>query len=80
MEESMEEGRLDERWKGVVEAAKASARDEADSKGEEQLRIRNAQEELVARMAEKDRQAYPKEGGRRDNAAIDEQGDVIMGM
>ncbi len=80
LEESMEEGRLDERWKGVVEAAKASARDEADSKGEEQLRIRNAQEELVARMAEKDRQAYPKEGGRRDNAAVDEQGDVIMGM
>ena len=80
LEKYMEEGRLDERWKGVVEAAKASARDEADSKGEEQLRIRNAQEEFTARMIEKDRDAYPKEDGRGDSTAIDEQGDVIMGM
>ncbi|CAD6592336.1 MAG: hypothetical protein ASARMPREDX12_005991 [Alectoria sarmentosa] len=76
----MEEGRLDERWKGVVEAAKASARDEADSKGEEQLRIRNAQEEFSARMFEKDREAYSQEASREDITAIDEQGDVIMGV
>ena len=76
----MEEGRLDERWKGVVDAAKTSARNEADSKGEEQLRARNAQEEFAARMTEKDRGAYPKEGGRGDSIAIDDQGDVIMGM
>lgn len=80
LEKNMEEGRLDERWKGVVEAAEAWARDEADSKGEEQLRIRNAQEEFTARMIKKDREAYPKEGARGDNTAIDDQGDVIMGM
>ena len=80
LEKYMEEGRLDVRWKGVVEAAKASARKEADSKGEEQLEIRNAQHEFTARMLEKDREAYPKKGGRRDHTAIDEQGDVIMGM
>ena len=80
LEKCMEEGRLDERWTGVVDAAKASARREADSKGEEQLSIRNAQEEFTARMIEKDRGAYPKEGGRGDNIAIDDQGDVIMGM
>lgn len=80
LEEYMEEGRLDERWKGVVEAAKASARGEADSKGEEQLRIRNAQEEFTARMIEKDREAYPKGGRREDITATDDQGDVIMGM
>ena len=80
LERYMEEGRLDERWKGVVEAAKFSARKEADSKGEEQLRIRNAEEEFVARMTEKGREAYPKESGRYDSTAIDEQGDVIMGM
>ena len=80
LEEYMEEGRLDERWKGVVEAAKASARDEADSQGEEQLRIRMAQEDFSARMAEKDREAYPRDGGRVENGAMDEQGDVIMGV
>ena len=80
LEKYMEEGRLDERWKGVVDAARTSARDEADSKGEEQLRARNAQKEFSARMTEKDRGAYPKEGGRGDNITIDDQGDVIMGM
>ena len=80
LERYMEEGRLEERWKGVVEAAKASARDEADSTGEEQLRIRNAREEFNARMLEKDREAYPKEDGRKGYPAVDEQGDVIMGM
>lgn len=80
LEKYMEEGRLGERWKGVVEAAKASARDEADSEGEEQLKIRNAQEDFTARMIEKDREAYPKEGGREDDTAIDDQGDVVMSM
>lgn len=80
LEKYMEEGRLEERWKGVVDAAKTSARDEADSKGEEQLKVRNAQEEFAARMTEKDRGAYPKEGGRGDSIATDDQGDVIMGM
>lgn len=80
LEKYMEEGRLDERWTGVVEAAKASARQEADSKGEEQLGIRNAQQEFAARMLAKDREAYPKEGGRKDYTGTDEQGDVIMGM
>lgn len=80
LEKYMEEGRLDERWNGVVDAAKTSARNEADSKGEEQLRVRNAQEAFAARMTEKDRGAYPKEVGRGDSIATDDQGDVIMGM
>ena len=80
LDKNMEEGRLEERWKGVVEAAKASAREEADSKGEEQLRNRNAQQDFIARMREKDQEAYPKEGGEKDQTAIDEQGDVVMGM
>lgn len=80
LDKNMEEGRLEERWKGVVEAAKASAREEADSKGEEQLRGRNAQQDFMARMREKDREAYPKEGGGKDHTATDEQGDVVMGM
>ena len=79
LEKYVEEGRLDERWKGVVEAAKASARDEADSNGEERLRTRHAQEEFAARMGEKDRKAYPKAAGRGDSTAVDEQGNVIMG-
>ena len=80
LESYMDEGRLEERWKGVVEAAKVAVRDEADSNGEEQLRNRIVQEQFIARMAEKDREAYPKGGGGKDHAAIDEQGDVIMGM
>ena len=80
LEKYMEEGRLEERWKGVVEAAKTSARNEADSKGAEHLRVRNAQEEFNAKMTEKVREAYPKGAGREDKTTIDEQGDVIMGM
>lgn len=79
LEKYMEEGRLDERWGGVVDAAKTSARHEADSLGEEQLRDRKAQEEFTARMTEKDREAYPKEGDEEDDTAIDDQGDVVMG-
>lgn len=80
LEKYMEEGRLDERWKGIVEAAKASARNKADSEGEEQLRMRTTQEDFTARMIKKDREAYPKGGGRDDDIAIDDQGDVVMGM
>ena len=80
LETCMEEGRLEERWKGVVEAAKASARSEADSKGEERLKIRIAEEDFIARMVEKDREAYPREGGGRDPTAVDDQGDVCMDM
>ena len=80
LEEYMEEGRLEERWKGVVEAAKAWARQEADSEGEEQLRVRDAQRDFVTRMVEKDREAYPKEGGQKNHTVIDEQGDVMMSM
>ena len=80
LEEYIVKGRLEERWTGVVEAAKKSVREEADSKGVEQLEILDAQEKFNARMTERDRKAYPKQGGTEDGLAIDDQGDVIMGM
>ena len=76
LERYVDEGRLEERWKGVVEAAKMSARRDADSMGEEQLRHRDAEEDFAARMAEKDREAYPEPrlgGVGRDDDDDDEE-------
>ena len=77
LEQYIEKGRLEEWWKGVVVAAKDTARAEADQEGEKKLRRHMAEQEFEERQAEKDRQAYEKEADEED-ADVDEQGDVIM--
>ena len=80
LEEYMEKGRLEEWWKGVVEAAGTSAREEADRKGEDILRRRQAEQEFELKLTEKDREAFGKVGVGYEGAEMDEQGDVFMGM
>lgn len=75
LDQYMEKGRLEEWWEGVVEAAKAAARAEADEEGEEKLRKRNAEREFDIKISQKDREVYGKGG---EGLGIDEQGDVIM--
>ena len=74
LDQYIEKGRLEEWWKGVVEAAKAAARAEADEHGEENLRKRNAEREFDRRLTKMDKEVFGKEGG----AEIDDQGDVVM--
>ena len=78
LDQYLERGRLEEWWKGVVEAAKASARAEADEKGEEQLRKRNSEKEFERRLTKMDQKAF----GKKDGGGLqkDEQGDVIMAL
>lgn len=75
LDQYMEKGRLEEWWKGVVEAAKAAARAEADEEGEEKLRKRNAEREFETKISQKDRGSYGTGG---EKSGIDEQGDVMM--
>lgn len=76
LDQQIERGRLGDWWKGVVEAAKAATRAEANAEGEEKLRKRNAQLAFEKRMSEEDRRA---DGGNGEGLGVDEQGDVIMG-
>lgn len=76
LEHYMEKGRLEEWWKGVVEAAKAAARAEADEEGEENLKKRNAERDFDRRLSKMDKEAF---GKGDDQESVDEQGDVIMG-
>jgi len=72
----IEKGRLEEWWKGVLEAAKAAARAEADEEGEAKLRRRDAERELDRRIERKDNEAYGKGG---QGSSMDGEGDVMMG-
>ena len=76
LDQYLERGRLEEWWKGVVEAAKASARAEADEQGEEKLRKRNAEKEFERRLTKMDQKAFGKKDG--GGLQTDEQGDVVM--
>ena len=58
LEEYLEEGRLEEWWKGVDNAAREAARSEADEEGDEKLRKREEKLEVIARMREADKQAW----------------------
>ena len=76
-------GRLEEWWKGIVDAAQASARNEADRDGEEESRRFEAEQERTTGddgsiwgfggIAKKSSAAGRHESER------DEEGDVIMG-
>ncbi len=76
LDQYIEKGRLDEWWQGVVEAAKAAARAEADEQGEEKLRKRNAAREFDHRLTKMDKEVFKKDGGTE----VDGQGDVIMAL
>ena len=77
LEQMTEQARLSEWWKGVVDAAKQSVRDDADRKGADTVKL----EELKKAAAEKIKSANAMSNGTRNGSQDvekDWQGDVAM--
>ncbi|KAL8673485.1 MAG: hypothetical protein Q9168_002091 [Polycauliona sp. 1 TL-2023] len=88
LETCIEKGRLQEWWKGIVDAAEASVRNEADRNGEEESqRVRAELEEKKKKTTRSSNGAVDgmenkekkKAGGGRSRLETDEEGDVVMG-
>ncbi|KAL8727406.1 MAG: hypothetical protein Q9166_006078 [cf. Caloplaca sp. 2 TL-2023] len=84
LERCIEEGRLEEWWKGIVDAAQTDARNEADQAGEEESQRNEADNEFGERMRRNDKAAWGVDGVKKAPLAggrpTDEEGDVMMGM
>lgn len=81
LEVCMDEGRLEEWWSGVVDAAKATVRGDADREGEATARMAAIAQELEDRSERKDREAWPKfEDGAEEGDGVDGGGESIMDM
>ncbi|KAL9006410.1 MAG: hypothetical protein Q9188_000815 [Gyalolechia gomerana] len=80
LDSCIEEGRLEEWWKGIIDAAKTSARNEADRVGEKESQRRAAEQEFRHQMRQSDEAAWRVEGGVTRGINTDEEGDVMMGM
>ena len=78
LETCIEEGRLADWWKGIVDAARRSSRNEADMIGDETSKRRAAEREFQDRMRRDDEAAWAIEG--MESNGVDEEGDVMMGM
>ena len=76
LDQYMEKGRLEEWWKGVVDAARASARADADAEGEEKLKRRNEEREFDVRLTKMDQKVFGKD--KVQDVQVDDQGDVVM--
>ncbi|KAL8944033.1 MAG: hypothetical protein Q9211_000739 [Gyalolechia sp. 1 TL-2023] len=76
----IEEGRLEEWWIGIIDAAKTSARNEADWMGEKESQRRAAEREFRDQMRQNDEAAWSSGGGVRRGISMDAEGDVMMGM
>lgn len=73
----IEKGRLEMWWKGVTDAAKKSATDERDRKGEERKRRKSIEKAFWSRQGIKDQDAVQRKVIME--VEMDAQGDVIMG-
>ncbi|KAL8738993.1 MAG: hypothetical protein Q9181_000275 [Wetmoreana brouardii] len=85
LETCIEEGRLDQWWIGIVEAAKLSARNQADRVGEERSKRAAREQEFREEMERVDRAVWgvgeeAVEAGGMRVGGMDEEGDVVMGM
>ncbi|KAL9001228.1 MAG: hypothetical protein Q9169_000412 [Polycauliona sp. 2 TL-2023] len=85
LETCIEKGRLEEWWKGIVDAAQASARDEADRDGEEENERVQAELEkkktngLVGGGGMEEKRKKKDGGGGKSSLETDKDGDVMMG-
>ncbi|KAL8785551.1 MAG: hypothetical protein Q9213_003299 [Squamulea squamosa] len=86
LENCIKKGRLEEWWRGIVDAAQTSARNEADRIGEEESQRTEAEQEFREKVTREDRAAWGSEGigigknnGGRAGLEMDEEGDVMMG-
>ncbi|KAL9578857.1 MAG: hypothetical protein Q9212_005452 [Teloschistes hypoglaucus] len=82
LQECMVKGRLSEWWFGIVDAAKLSARNEADRIGDERNRVGAAEQEFREEMERRDIAAWGVGGAVAGETRIrmDQEGDVVMGM
>lgn len=80
LDRCIEEGRLEEWWKGIIDAAKTSARNEADWLGEKESQRRAGERDFRAQMRKNDEAAWKPKGCLRQGINTDEEGDVMMGM
>ncbi|KAL8694758.1 MAG: hypothetical protein Q9218_000684 [Villophora microphyllina] len=81
LQRCIDDGRLGEWWIGVVDAAKLSARNEADRIGEERTKVSIAEQEFRKEMESRDKATWGVGGavvGGRE-ISMDEEGDVVMG-
>lgn len=74
LETYIEKGRVEMWWKGVVEAAQRSTRDEQDQAGEERRRRTSAEVGFWKGLEVKDEQTKDKE----QDVDLDGQEDVVM--
>ncbi|MCJ1415772.1 hypothetical protein MMC32_002105 [Xylographa parallela] len=81
LEDAIEKGRLEMWWKGILEAAKASAREDADRRGLEMAKMEMVKRKVAARLGlgdSKGEEVYTN-GHAHHDAPMDEQGDTQMG-
>lgn len=73
-------GRLEQWWKGIIDAARTSARSEADRMGDEKSRQREAEQEFRDQMRRDDETAWGVNQSDDGRMGLDEEGDVVMEM
>ncbi|MCJ1243472.1 hypothetical protein MMC30_000669 [Trapelia coarctata] len=83
LEAALEKGRLDQWWPSIVEAAMISVRDDADKAGMESAERQEDMRDLAVAMgvvATEEANGYEYANGHMNgDAAMDEEGDVLMG-
>ncbi|MCJ1389263.1 hypothetical protein MMC18_002119 [Xylographa bjoerkii] len=80
LEDALERGRLEMRWNGIVEAAKASARADADRHGVEMAQMEMVKRKVAARLGLGDSEVEDvyTNGHVHGGVPMDEQGDTLM--
>ncbi|MCJ1293924.1 hypothetical protein MMC34_005481 [Xylographa carneopallida] len=80
LEDAIKKGRLEMWWKGIVEAAKASAREDADRRGSEMAKMEAVKKKVAARLGLGDHGAEEvyTNGHAHGGGPVDQQGDVQM--
>ncbi|KAL8908618.1 MAG: hypothetical protein Q9207_000706 [Kuettlingeria erythrocarpa] len=76
----IKEGRLGQWWNAIVDAARISARKEADQSGEAQSRRQEAEREIRNQMIRDDEAASDVQNVNKAASEVDDEGDVMMGM
>ncbi|KAL8926445.1 MAG: hypothetical protein Q9208_002988 [Pyrenodesmia sp. 3 TL-2023] len=80
LETCIKEGRLEQWWNGIVDAARISARNEANQSGEAQSRRQEAEREFQHQMVRDDQAAWGVQHADGAASGVDDEGDVMMGM
>lgn len=71
---------MEQWWNGIVDAARISARNEANLSGEAQSRRREAEREFRHQMIRDDEAAWGVQHADGAASGVDDEGDIMMGM